>query len=393
MVLERRDEFNLYMPTDFAKDAQPGSLQTWSCILISLPLLKTPLAAIAYDGIEVRDIQSVALDLVQYLGDASEVKDAKWVYPNWQSINPIDSKSTGKIAFTICKMANLDDGKKTDSFADQFLTVRRTYCGMTVDFDSNTLTDKGRLVSGQFACRFAKHEFDTTVKVAKPAQKEDEGWTLMGKTDAPKVKADTIDVVTSTVTHYSIEGLPVSETQLTQMDSKVRQAEAKTGDYIPHRYWEPVFNNTAARDRGLFGLLGISDRSKDPSGDKTPTNFNIPLDGWGIHQAFWLDMHATSSLRIKRREGIEMNTSAVSDYSPFTTPAYPSDDRALTVFREFCREQPHSFEACYNSLGGMLSNILGGIGSVLKNLNIPIVSDIAGVAAPILQNLLNQFPI
>lgn len=421
-MLERRDEFNLFMPSSFAPaDKGELSLQTWSCIFISLPLLKTPLIAIAYDDVPVATIESFAIDIVQYLGDASEGASAKqWVYPSWQRY-PQDPKL--KLAFTVCKMANLDDGKVTGDFADQFLTVRRTYCGITVDFDANTLTDKGRLISGQFACKFAKHEFDTLQATKKPLNnrviqvfrnksnpKITESFVAVTAdalgdptaTDAGSLEDalydNSLDVgaaapVVSTVTHYSIEGLPVTETQLTQMDSKVRQAEAKCGDYIPHRYWEPVFNNTAARDRGLFGLLRSTERNVDPSGTKTPTNFNIPLEGWGIHQSFWLDMHATSSLRVKRREGIEINTSAASDYSPFATPAYPSDARALTVFREFCREQPHSFESNFNSLGGMLSNIIGGIGSVLRNLNIPIVSDIAEVAQPILQGLLGSLPI
>jgi len=361
VILERRDEFDVKFPTGLAGF---DTAETWNVQIVQLPVLKTPIIAIAYVDNTTRDnLYAAWNDALKNFGDLSlsttTGHDATYYYPSWHS------ESSG-VAVTILNMANLDADKAAISMTKEFITIRRTYEGTTMDFDANQLTNKGRLISGQIASDLSKETLD--IPATEPV------GTLKG-----------------TQTAYLYADIPLSETELTQQDSKVRQAEAIEGDYSPCRFWEPVFTNSTAKDVAAFDNV-------DPNGeDRFITdalrNINIPLLGWGIKINFWLSIHKTSSIRIKRREGLEMNTSAMSDYSPFSTPAFPRDDRAQMVFREFCREQDHSFAACYNSLGGMLKDIIGTIGGVLSQLNIPIVSDIARTATPILTTIADVLPI
>lgn len=329
---------------------------------------------IAWNGsVEGSDLQSMLSKLISVSGDAIDRDvNESYRYPSWGTVSK-QGKVLSNVRGQLMKMANLDTGFKAQNADKQFITCRRTYAGMTIDFDANDLTNKGRVVSGQFSGDFTKTEVDIVKAV--------EG----------KIPGETVEAVISTQPMYVYDGFPNNETELTQMDPKVRQAEAKEGDYIPHRFWNPVFNLTASKDVGVMNITspGLS----NPVANQELDNINLPLIGWGVHTSFWLDMHTTSSLRVKRREGLELNTSGGSPYSPFSTPAFSQDDRALSVFREYCRTQPHSFPANFNSLGGLLKDILGTVGNILGNLGIPVVSDIAKVATPLLTDLLGNLSV
>lgn len=361
VILERRDEFNIKMP-----DADPfvkGG--TWNVMIVSIPVVKTPLIAIAYSDTATRASMSAAFNnAVIRFGDASDPTstgyDASFYYPSWH----FNATAYPEVAVQVCLMANLDYGKLADDMVKEFITIRRTYMGTTMDFDANSLTNKGRLISGQVANDFARRTLDI---IAAPG-----------------------DPVTRTQTITYLGDIPFRETELTQQDSKVRQAECVEGDYAPNRFWEPVFNNSSAKDANVFS--GSDTTDNDDSSATALTNLNIPLYGWGHQISFWLSIQDTSSIRIKRREGLELNTSANSDYSPFSTPAFPRDDRAQMVFREFCREQSHSFPSCYNSVGGMLKDVISTISSVLTNLNLPVVSDITRRITPIANAIVDALP-
>lgn len=366
VILERRDEFDIRMPSSdpFVKGG------TWNVLIVSLPVLKTPLIAIAYtDAATATTVKLAWQFAINQFGDSSEVSASNYrketVYPSWF----IDSQALPQVAVTICQMANLDQGKLADNMVNEFLTIRRTYMGTTMDFDANSLTNKGRLISGQIAADYSKREVD------------------LKATDASKPTDPVIG--TQTITYLS--DIPYTETNLTQQDSKVRQAECVEGDYAPNRFWEPVFLNSASKDATVFAVTDPT--FTDYSLTQGQENDNIPLYGWGYQISFWLSIQDTSSIRIKRREGLEMNTSAASDYSPFSTPAYPRDDRAQMMYREFCREQSHSFPAVYNSVGGMLKSIVSTVACVLENLNLPVISNFARKLAPIINSALDILPI
>lgn len=335
VVFERRDEFDIKMPTGdpFTKGG------TWNVMIVSLPLVKTPMVALAYtSAASQKDIEKGWFNIIQNTGDASVPDnvnyDASIQYPSWKT----DATNYPNVGMTVLSMANLDKGMDADNMTDVFITIRRTYMGTTMDFDANDLTNKGRLVSGQIACNWAHKSLDIYDTTATDPAK------------APVLR-------TQDCAYMSM--IPLTETNLTQQDQKVREAECKEGDYAPNRFWEPVFTNSAAKEAAVINVL-------DPLVSDTKVvaprqNMNIPLKGWGYQVSFWLGIQDTSSIRVKRREGLEINTSASSPYSPFSTPAYPRDDRAQMVFREFCREQGHSFPSSYNSAGGMLKSIICNI--------------------------------
>jgi hypothetical protein len=89
-------------------------------------------------------------------------------------------------------------------------------------------------------------------------------------------------------------------------------------------------------------------------------------------------MYHTSSLRIKRNEGIELVASATSVYSPFSTPALANDIRAMQMVQEYSRREPHGYYADYNELGTLLQKILGGVGNAVQSLGLPILSPVGG---------------
>lgn len=366
VVMERRDEYVLSCPFD-----KLGAGETWDAVVISVPALRTPTLAMAWHGpVEEKDLYTVARTMIQNSGAA--VTPATGQYPAWVSVSGVEN-----VSYTIMPCAALDKGKEA-KLGDVFLSLRRTYCGLTTDYDANSLTDKGRVISGQFVGTLA----DTMGNVAKKI-------TVTGTEGVQadqKVIQDTFDLATYT-------GVPLTEDGLTQMDLKVRQAEAKSGDYMPIRFWEPVFTNASGADPSCADFVPQDKSVVGSDYDTALANWNYPLKGWGFGMTFWRTMDKTTSLRLKRREGLEMNTSALSDFSPFSTPAYPADLRAQTVFREYCRQQPHSFDSSYNSLGGMLGDIVRGLGGVLGGLGIPIVSDIAPGLGGFLGGLLGQVPI
>lgn len=367
VVFERRDEFDIRMPS-VAPFVKGG---TWSVMIISIPVVKTPLVAIAYTSAATPDnIKSAFINLLANTGDASVSTnvnyDAAYQYPSWK----YDATISANCAMTICTMANLDKGIESDDMTNTFITIRRTYMGTTMDFDANDLTNKGRLVSGQIAMDYSKRDLD----IYDPTAKD--------KNLAP---------ILLTQPCLYISDLPYSETNLTQEDQKVRQAECKEGDYAPNRFWEPVFLNSASKDACVLQIAdpGVADTKVQT----IQQNLNIPLYGWGYQISFWLGIQDTSSIRVKRREGLEINTSPASAYSPFSTPAYPRDDRAQMVYREFCREQGHSFPSSFNSVGGMLKDIVCTISNVLQSLNLPLVSDIAKFATPYVTSLIDNLSI
>ncbi|UXD80000.1 putative capsid protein [Lasius neglectus permutotetra-like virus 1] len=366
VVFERRDEFDIRMP----KDAPFTKGGVWNVLMVSMPFVKTPLAAIAYTSDATGDDMQRAWRLIiNKSGDAGEPGvagyDAAFYYPSWKN----DQKSYPNVAVTICNMANLDAGVKANDMSKTFITIRRTYMGTTMDFDANDLTNKGRLVSGQIAADFSKRDMDIIKAGGTPGK----------------------DPILQTQPCLFISDIPYTETNLTQQDQKVRQAECKEGDYSPNRFWEPVFLNSAAKDACVLTALDPGEADNLIPG--LQHNLNIPLLGWGFQLSFWLAIQDTSSIRVKRREGLEMNTAAVSAYSPFSTPAYPRDDRAQMVYREFCREQAHSFPSSYNSVGGMLKSIVSTISNVLQCLNLPVVSDFAKQAAPYINSFIDILPI
>jgi hypothetical protein len=336
VVLERRDEFNIAIPSEMTTD-------TWTLVIVQMPTLCKSLVAVAGETDELT--QDAVRMAVQNAMQSPQAAGGNW--PNWNN--------TGTLHWTRCRMTTLDVETTDIQVAENlFKSVRRTYCGLTCDFDAADLTNKGRVTTGQFQNIAETRTFDVT---------------------APD--AGTVDA-------FVVNHPPYVINQIVQEDLKNRQALAKTGDYIPMRIWQPTIPFVSSSQARI-----VSDPiSFNPALDHSDYPLNIWFDGWGSSVQRWEDIHRTSSIRIKRREGLEFVTGVNSPYGPFASIAFSDDDKAIKVAREFARTEPHSYEADFNDKNKMATSIIGGLGNALGNLGIPIVSDLAPVLGGILGKLL-----
>jgi len=235
--------------------------------------------------------------------------------------------------------------------------------GHTTDFDAADLTNQGRVVSGQ--------------------------WTPdVALTVNEHLTAGPPPVVDEVYPTYEIVTPAVTISDIVSSDEFVREAEAKTGSYLPTRPCMPTwefspaqeFRNVEAVFPGTAELPGSSHDFSD-----------LYLRGWCIGVEFWDGMHPTTNLRIKRREGLELIPAPKSIYSPFSTPALPDDLEAKQVINEYCRNEPHAFPADFNDSGKMLPNILGGVANALAGLGIPLISNVAGGLGNLMKGPVGDF--
>jgi len=338
-IMERRDEFVLNCPE---KDLN------WTCAVYSLPFLYSSTLAIAWDSSSTpsdADLTTNVTDAILHSGsNINRVYDYKWV--KW----PSDKKLWYQ--WLPCQVFdhNLANEDKL-IIKNQVQSLRRTAGGLTIEYDANTLTDSGRLVSAQYPSPLAQRN----ITVADGDKQSLLAWVM----PAMLFGADA----------------------LVQADPKSRQCEAREGDYTPFRHWEPVFNSATGADNLRVGLASAINAT-DYIPDKVGTgNNNVPLFGWGVACTLWMGMDATTKLRLKRRECLEFRTGPKSPYGPFVEQADSYDSRALAVYREYARLQPHSFPSSYNSSGKLLPAIIRILGGVLSNLGLPIISSVANPAA------------
>lgn len=359
VVLERRDEFVVDCPL-------AEEIDTWTVVLLSFPFLRGHTLAIAYASNTLTPAQ-----LAAHLNEAFKHMglDSDWVTYD---------AGVNKLYFKWLNSAVLDPVGKTEAgvnpFGNFFKTIRRVYCGYTIDFDCNTLTDKGRVTSGQF---------QSVVDIRALSHLVTRTATVTGGASGEKVTVSDEE----TYPAYSYAPPPLGTTEIVQQDLKNRQAEAKDGEYAPLRIWQPTVNfvpATAARPISIYDEnFGTEDTNSAFGTEQT-----IWFDGWGTYVSVWSDIQRTSSLRIKRREGLELVAGYNSPYGPFNTPACSSDPIALDIMREFSRTEPHAYPADFNSHNTLQKGLFGTLGDVLGNLGLPIISDLGPLLGGVLDSIL-----
>lgn len=176
---------------------------------------------------------------------------------------------------------------------------------------------------------------------------------------------------------YNMQVPAAVDNQIVQTDELTYQGEAKCGLYVPLRPAGMDIEFTAAQEWRVVNPQVPSDPTDDPAAD-LDTSKDLWLRGWLVSTSFWSGMAAAASLRIKRKEGLELVSSPVGPFAPFATPALPNDLRAMQVIQEFCRTQPHAFTADHNELGTLLRKIVAGVGDALESLGLPVISNVAG---------------
>jgi hypothetical protein len=332
--LERRDLYDVKPPVALFSGDNEGN-DHFDLFVVDLPLLR--MSTILVAGLPSTITDKAVEDVLRRY---THIENDSAIFPLWLEVDK-------NIFMSICQSSVLDSGvplRNPTVYGETFKGIRRCYKGITSDYDAATLTDEGRVVSGQFP-------------VISTLAEE----TTLPKEDAPTSVWDT----------YEMSFFPFSQSEITQQDSKHRSGLAKNGDYTPLRLWQPEIPFKSEAE--LRVLRFPIDEERISSGAQ-----NIVFAGWGSFVCRWENVHKTTSIFLKIQEGLELTPNNRSPYGPFLTPGYPDDPRALSVVREFARTQPHSFEACFNEKNKMAKSILGGLGNVISNLGIPVVSDIAG---------------
>jgi hypothetical protein len=178
---------------------------------------------------------------------------------------------------------------------------------------------------------------------------------------------------------YAMQSPATSTSSIVSSDEFVRQAEAKSGAYLPLRPCAPQWDFSAVEETRAVAVVWPG-HPVVPNSFELTGSVDLMLRGWSISTELFEGLDYRATLRIKRREGLEFVPAPLSLYSPFSTPALPEDLRAKQVLMEYCRTQPHAYPADYNELGTMLTDILDGVSSALGSLGIPIVSPFASAA-------------
>lgn len=378
-VLERRGEWKMLYTKASSADTSPwNSAETYSCVLISSPILKHSLAAISYvDSEPSKEDFDEFFSKIQPNVDTEKYQAGTFI-----------SADSGKDVFVkifSCNVWDNDGGifdgntdltdEQVEIFQKYFKTCRRVAHGLTIDFDAPSLSDQGRVIACQVPADITKDVLDFKETIT-------EGDTA--KTE--------VEVVTSSMTVYSCERPPMTVAEITGVDEKGHTGLAKDGVYIPSRYWDVGAKNFKGEDFYKLVLKAGTEfkNVEDVSVKYSNAGRNYMLPGWGYSIAHFTDMSVSASLRIKFREGLEFSPNNDSPYTPFSSPGFTNDYRAMEVVKEFNRISAHAYPADYNDKGGMVSSIISTIGNVLENLNIPVVSNIAGAVGNIGGGLLSS---
>jgi len=343
VVMERRDEYEV--------SAAPSAVTAeanWNCIVASPPFLIGSTVIIRW--LATATVAGGEMENVWYLAMTNMGNPAS-MFPNFASVT--GGTSTTVFQYTILGASVLTPNiaYQDESGLSQYVKqIRRTYMGITTDLNASDLYNQGRVVSGQWS--------------------PDVSITLDYTNTSPGTPP-VVDVYPA----YESQTPPLTVENIVQSDEFSREAEAKTGSYMPIRPSAPSWEFTSSTEWRLiitsapgFPTPGIADgMAKD-----------LWLRGWCVGVEYWAGIDYRSTLRIKRHEGLELVPSSGSPYSPFATPALPDDILAKQIINEFCRKEPHAFPADYNEKDFMLGNIISGIADALEGLGIPIVSPLIG---------------
>lgn len=363
VVLERRDEYEIRTSSVINDDP------SWTCLVIHQPfLIHRDLVLRWPSRVTPTDMQlynMIAAINKENIYDSDATPPTAGVYPNFR----FGSTLTGIPAadpYTVIEYSVLTSSTFTpallqgrDVHSSLYKDVRRTAAGYTTDLDASELYNQGRVVSGQWTPSVTKGIVDQVGSAASPTE-----------------GADPVSVVVNAFDTWDYLAPAVSSSNIVSSDMFRRQAEAKYGSYMPIRLCSADVCFQSASSLRQINTL-------PPGGNAVTTvsaQYNaddIHLCGWSVGVELWLNLDPHAELRMKVVEDLELDPAPTSTFSPFMSPGYPRDDRALTVMREFARISPHAYDADFNRLNKMFTNLINGLGGVLSGLGIPVLSNVA----------------
>jgi len=338
VAMERRQEISIERPSVI-------STPTWDVVFVAAPFLCASHFAIAYDGSTSPNQSQIQEAFYQGLCIPQS-------YNGWTTYTVNNGPTFQICSYPATTLDIFTNGGTYDHKgpipSTYFRSVRRTFHGITTELDAAALSNQGRVVSAQFGPSVTP-QFQSTAGTDEAWFSEVPALTLAGEV---------------------------------QTDLKVVQSEARFGAYLPSRmYHLPGFASN-----NLWYNMGVLYNSGDTAVADSNSS-NIYLDGWGWSVVHYAGISASSNIRVKVREGLELTVNSASPYTPFLTPSYPDDDLAVRVVRAFFKQQAHAYPASYNALNKMIPELVRGIGSVLSILGVPYVGDLSSL----LSGYLNRF--
>lgn len=358
-MIERRDLWDVGCPIP---PPATGEGPNWNLVIIAAPFLRYSTIVCAWPVTitpTLGDLQTVVYHWDAYQ-DTSEFH-----YWHLESDLTVDGVYVKVLP---CSTWDADGGERamaghiskeqTQRYISYAKAFRRTYCGYTTAMSASDLYNEGVVVAGQWKADCTK------------------------KPQVQSVTTGSVDVRNTWVYNYP----PAFLQDIEQADEKKFDGEAKNGVYMPLRLWEPTVCDTQSVE--YFNTRGVVNTDLPPEGIANEYDaLNYFLKGWGFGVINYSGLDYKATIRISRVEGLELVPAQRSVYGPIATSAYADDNRAFQLAREITREQKHGFPSDYNDLGGMLGNILAGIGNAVGNLGIPVISDIARPVGNILGGL------
>nr|QVG60631.1 putative capsid protein [Helianthus astrovirus A]QVG60633.1 putative capsid protein [Helianthus astrovirus A] len=347
VAFERRDEWQLKPPAFADKPT------TWNIIVVEAPFLFAPIIAVAF-SVSVTSTQQAVKDALIDGLTKPDVYNKDWV--------AYGSYYVKVLTPTVLDHWNPTSPQSLDNFASIMRSIRRTYCGTTLDLDAPTLANQGRLVVAQVPPGVTKQD---GVPTYRPEQTGDP-------------TPDSVEM------EWSFLLPPVSFNTEVQTDLKVVEKQAKIGAYNPSRMWGcPDLTEYYER----YGLrIHYDFTSQGYSSDQYKSG-NYHLRGWGWTVSNFEGISIAASIRLKRREGLELAPGNFSLFAPFATDGYLEDAKAISVVKAYFRRQAHSYPSSFNELNKMIPTLVAGLGSVLSSLGMPIAGPLSQIVSGILRQL------
>jgi len=242
--------------------------------------------------------------------------------------------------------SNLDE----KNLAKLMQGFRTTYNGLTIELDVATLKDQGRIYAGSIKPDF-RH-----VDYGRPEIAGEETVNL---------------------------AVPITTTDLTQLVRNVYYEPAKKGVYMPLKISEPVLKYIDT-DISAPAFVINDSIAKVGGGTQFPyVRYDTVDENFNVSVCFLMNLADTAYLDLKHRAGFQCAVAPGSPWRPFSQPPPRYDSLALDNVATLMASMPDAYEAKYNDLG----KILDTIGGLIEGLGIPIISDIAHIARPIVGGL------
>lgn len=339
VVMERRDIFELSPPSNLVDE-------TWNCLVIHPPFLVCTAITIKW----LANQSPAADDLERAYAQALENTGLpSTMYPSSSSFTGAVSGIRYELSILGSSVLTPDIGYMTDAGVTGYMkSVRRSYMGVTTKLVASDLYNGGYVTSGQW---------DPAVTLAEYTSKD---------SSTPPVVLDVFNV-------YVAQAPALTDSEIRASDEFSRAGDAKCGVYMPVR---PSGDDIPFTKSPEWRNIDVNYPGEGDSVINQGLTNDLWLRGWSIGVDLWSGLDPKATLMYNRNEGLELEASPKSTFSPFSTPALPDDVRAQSIIKEFSRTQPHAYEADFNDLNKMLGELVNGIADAVEGLGLPIISPV-----------------